>query len=163
MSEMPPLLLRPTEASDYPRIGSWIPDAAACARWAGPDLPFPFDPADLPELLALPTVVGLTMSHGPQGQAIGFGQYRVRQPGAVHLCRIVLSPEQRGQGSGRKLIEMLLAEAIAATGASVVTLRVRRDNLVAQAIYQSLGFVEAPELSDDEVFEMRLPVPAAAG
>lgn len=146
--------LRTPEPADYATLASWVQDAAACMRWAGPKLRFPFVPARLPELLALPGAFSRVMSRG-HAEALGFGQFWLRESGAVHLGRIILAPGERGQGLGKTLCELLMAEARRTTGAGTFTLRVYRDNLPARAIYTGLGFVAVPGLSDEKVLAMR--------
>ena len=144
--------LRSPEKSDYDTIATWIKDAKACARWAGPLVPFPFSAEKLPELLSVTDGSSYCLSNS-DGSCIGFGQFWVVKQGAVHLGRIIISPEVRGAGAGRLLCEKLIAEAVQATRATTVTLRVYRDNKAALSLYSSLGFsgVE-PESTSDLLF-----------
>ena len=148
--------LRPPTSEDYQAIAAWIPDARAAQRWAGPQLPFPFSAAEIPSLLAMPD--GAKPSYclvNGAGELAGFGQHWVVQPGAVHLGRLIVSPAMRGQGMGRALCEHLIAAALEATQANVVTLRVYRDNPAAIHLYQSLGFTVDPGEPSGEVLAMR--------
>ena len=52
---------------------------------------------------------------------------------------IAVSPDARGKGYGRRLMEELLSVA-AGQGATEIFLEVRADNPVAQGLYESLGF-----------------------
>jgi ribosomal-protein-alanine N-acetyltransferase len=135
-------------------LGGWVKDADTCLRWAGPRLKFPFTPARLPQLLAEPGANSFVMSRG-LAPTLGFGQFWVRDPGVAHLARIILAPDARGQGLGTTLCELLMAEAARSTGAGAFTLRVYRDNDPALAIYERLGFVVVPGLSDERIFSMR--------
>ena len=150
-----PPSLRPPEAADYLALGSWVKDADTCLRWAGPKLKYPFKPARLAQLLAEPGAHSFVMSRGQAAPALGFGQFWVRDPGVAHLARIILATTARGQGLGTTLCELLMAEAARVTGAGAFTLRVYRDNDPALAIYERLGFVVVPALSDEWVFAMR--------
>jgi ribosomal-protein-alanine N-acetyltransferase len=150
----PPPSLRPPEAADYAALSQWVTDAETCLRWAGPRLKFPFKSARLPQLLAEPGASSFVMSRRP-GPALGFCQFWVRDPGAAHLARVILAPAARGQGLGTTLCELLMAEAARSTGAVAFTLRVYRDNDPALAIYERLGFVVVPGLSDERIFSMR--------
>jgi len=149
--------LRAPTDSDYAAIASWVPDAAAGLRWAGPRLPFPFAASDLRELLAVPG--GGESSYcliDESGNPCGFGQHWVLQPGAVHLGRIIVTPDARGHGFGRALCQQLISAALRSTSAAAITLRAYRDNLVAVGLYSSLGFVEVASESTDEVLFMKL-------
>ncbi|MDB5084504.1 MAG: ribosomal-protein-alanine N-acetyltransferase [Bacilli bacterium] len=59
----------------------------------------------------------------------------------AHVTNIALHPDYRGRGLGGKLMERLMAEAIA-HGAMHMTLEVRVSNLVAQSLYLRMGFVK---------------------
>ena len=125
--------LRIPVASDYDTIASWIHDSISCARWAGPLLRFPFVSHELPELLMVPNSSSFSMAQG-NGVPLGFGQFWPRGERAVHLGRIIVSPHKRGRGYGKKLCSLLIAEALSATNAEVITLRVYRDNVSAFSI-----------------------------
>jgi ribosomal-protein-alanine N-acetyltransferase len=151
------MLLQEPTVSDYEAIASWIPDAAASLRWAGPLLPFPFSSPDLPSLLAVPwdgqsSYCLIDESCKP----CGFGQHWVLQQGAVHLGRIIVAPDARGRGIGRVLCQQLIFAALRATSAAAVTLRAYKDNHAAVALYSSLGFVEVASESTADVLFMKL-------
>jgi [ribosomal protein S18]-alanine N-acetyltransferase len=153
------LLLRPPTPADYDVVASWIPDAKACLRWAGPDVPFPFSARDLPGLLAVQG--GESLCFGESGAAtLGFGQHWPRPDGTVHLLRIIVSPAGRGRGLGRELCSQLIARARAVSGPRAVTLRVYRDNTVAVVLYESLGFVPVESKCTADSLFMKLPAPA---
>jgi RimJ/RimL family protein N-acetyltransferase len=147
-------ILRPARPSDFAALAGWIPDAEACRRWAGPRVSFPFAAVSLEDLLAVATGASFALADGT-GALVGFGQYWVREPGAVHLGRIIVAPGQRGRGLGRTLCRRLMAEALAATGAASVTLRVYRGNIAARTLYASLGFREEPSDTDPDPILMR--------
>lgn len=151
----PVLALRPPEAADYAALGTWVPDADSCIRWAGPKLKFPFDPRQLSQLLAEPGAHSFALSRGP-AEALGFGQFWVREPGVAHLARIILAPSARGQGLAATLCGLLMAEAARTVGAQAFTLRVYRDNHAALATYEGLGFVAVSAQSDEHILFMRV-------
>jgi len=145
--------LRLPVTTDYAVIAEWIPDADACTRWAGPQLAYPFEAAHLPQLLQVQPGASYVLCQENAG-TLGFGQYRLRQPGVAHLCRIAIAPEARGKGLGKILCALLLEDAVRTCGVSAATLRVYRDNPAAQAIYAGLGFVEVEAESTPEVLWM---------
>lgn len=144
--------LRPPQAADFAALTNWVPDLAACQRWAGPRLPFPFTAAEVEDI---PGVCSCVLADGT-GPALGFAQYWVHTPGAVHLGRVMIAPQARGQGWGKVLLQQLIRQALAATGASSVTLRVYRDNPSALKLYAGLGFQPEEAQSNDEMLFMRL-------
>jgi ribosomal protein S18 acetylase RimI-like enzyme len=145
--------LRTPTAADYEVIASWVPDAKACERWAGPQLRYPFIAAELPRLLAMPDASSFCLREGDD-TPIGFGQFWVKAPGFVHLGRIIVSPHERGRGLGRQLCELLVAKAARLTKAKTITLRVYKDNASAIAIYSSLGFMVVESQSTEEAWAM---------
>jgi len=115
------LLFRVPETTDYEVLISWISDASICARWAGPQLRFPFVVEELPELLGVGRVHSYSMV-APDNVLIGFGQFWNRDEKTVHLGRIIVAPHKRGHGLGTTLCEFLLAEAAHITNAEKATL-----------------------------------------
>jgi [ribosomal protein S18]-alanine N-acetyltransferase len=59
----------------------------------------------------------------------------------VHVLNLAVHPDARRGGTGRALVQRVLADAAAHHAASV-SLEVRRDNQPAAALYRSLGFTE---------------------
>ncbi|MFS8152896.1 GNAT family N-acetyltransferase [Vreelandella titanicae] len=144
--------LRTPVKTDYDAIATWISDEKACSRWAGSSLPFPFIAENLPELLAVEGCTSYCLSD-IDNNCVGFGQFWPGKQGAVHIGRIIIAPEARGNGAGRLLCEKLITKARQSTGASTVTLRVYRDNHAARSLYSSLGFfVIESESTDDLLF-----------
>jgi ribosomal protein S18 acetylase RimI-like enzyme len=125
-------------------------------------VPFPFAAEDLEGLLETRE----RPSHGlwENGTVlVAFGQHWVLTPGRVHLGRILVAPDARGRGLGREFCQRLMAEAVRATGARAVTLRVYRDNATAQALYAGLGFRPVAAESTDETLFMEAPVSPSTG
>ncbi|XOZ34110.1 GNAT family N-acetyltransferase [Halomonadaceae bacterium KBTZ08] len=154
--------LRIPQKTDYEAISSWVVDEKACARWAGPLVPFPFSPERLPELLEMDGCSSYCLSDN-NNKCIGFGQFWVADYGAVHIGRIIISPEARGIGAGRLLCEKLIDKAVRSTGATNVTLRVYRDNHVARSLYSSLGFFVVESESTGDLLFMRAVTNRVAG
>ncbi|GAA1687320.1 ribosomal protein S18-alanine N-acetyltransferase [Microbacterium sediminicola] len=76
------------------------------------------------------------------GRIIGYGGLRHVKGGVdADIQTIALDVAFRGKGRGRALLTTLLGEALSA-GAKTMFLEVRDDNLAAQALYRSEGFVE---------------------
>jgi len=146
--------LRPPRRTDYPVLTRWIVDADLCIRWAGPRVPFPFATTELENLLAVDGSSSYCLDDGG-ADPCGFGQHWVLTPGGVHLGRLIVSPDVRGKGYGRQLCQQLMAQAVSASNARFVTLRVYRDNLAAFTLYASLGFKPVEAESTDEVYFMQ--------
>lgn len=74
-----------------------------------------------------------------EGRIIGYVLYWLL-PGGVDIHNIAVHVDYRRRGLGRVLLEKVVAEA-RRQSASQVTLEVRKSNLVAQKLYESMGFV----------------------
>ena len=59
----------------------------------------------------------------------------------AHVTNVAVAQTHRGQGIGKQIMLALMQYA-ANLGADYLTLEVRRSNMVAQALYKKLGFVE---------------------
>jgi len=143
--------------ADYAELASWIGNATDCARWAGPQLPFPFTVAALSELLQVAEGESWAMADAA-GRLLGFGQFWLRPTGTVHLGRIIISPHWRGHGGAKALCSWLMATARERHGERTVTLRVYRDNPAALRTYLQLGFTAVEPESDTEILFMQRAV-----
>ena len=153
--------VRPAVSTDYATLASWIPDAQACAQWAGPQLRFPFSPGELPELMKVRGAKDFSLVDA-EGNLLGFGQAWPRDDGAVHLGRVIISPGERGRGLGFVLGSALVAEAQRDSRTGRVTLRVYRDNPAAISVYAKLGFKAVDAESNVETWAMELVGQAGA-
>lgn len=85
------------------------------------------------------TAVFATLSLDDRHVAWGLA---VAERGYVGLFDIVVAPDLRGIGLGRRLVASLMAWGRDA-GARIAYLQVREDNAVARALYESFGFAPA--------------------
>ena len=109
-------------------------------------MPYPIDPGRLPQIMELSRHDSRTLLR--DDLPAGFGQL-VQRPGSrLHLARIIVSPQHRGEGLGRQLVEHLLRRAFSRKPAKI-SLNVARDNPVAIRLYESLGFVKTVLPADE--------------
>lgn len=137
MSHTASLHLRPATVADLAHISRWFTSAAAVRDWGGPLPSFPLDLDQLIEdidFLAQPA-----FALCGDGRLLAFGQIRPRAD-YHHLARLVVAPDERGQGHGGRLVQALIDRYPKAKGFS---LYVYRHNLAALRCYQRLGFAEA--------------------
>jgi ribosomal protein S18 acetylase RimI-like enzyme len=73
------------------------------------------------------------------------------------LYDLFVSPATRHKGLGRRLMNRAREHAVE-TGASSIALSTARTNLIGQALYESLGYVQ-----DKEFLTYELALPAASG
>lgn len=77
------------------------------------------------------------------GETVGYGEvWEDREAAEVELARIIVDPERRGRGLGRRLVELLVREATA-RGFTQIWVRVVPTNGPALACYRSAGFDRA--------------------
>jgi ribosomal-protein-alanine N-acetyltransferase len=99
-------------------------------------LPWIFTPARVRGSLLDPACNVLVACEGDRVVGAGVMRYRARD---AHLELLVVRPEARGHGLGRRLLEWLERPALLG-GASAVWLEVRATNPAAQAFYERLGY-----------------------
>lgn len=118
-------------------VPGWLTSAEEVARWAGLT-EWPVPPTVFEEWHAEPGVVPFILV-GAGGEPVGYGELW-EDGDEAELARLVVAPEHRGQGNGRRLVEALVAEATR-RGSDEVWLRVVPDNEAAIRCYVSAGFV----------------------
>jgi [ribosomal protein S18]-alanine N-acetyltransferase len=149
--------LRPAVPGDLQTVLLWIESPEMLRRWGGPVPTFP------PDVEKTWREIEATGSNTfslveSAGRIVGFGQLLSRQPGALHLGRIIVSPEMRGRGIGRILCNELLDTGARLFHPSAFTLTVYRDNIPAVTLYTSLGFRVIPGDGEKNACSMSLKV-----
>lgn len=135
------LKLRKAADADYPTIISWVPDLAAAQLWGGPMMGFPLSVGKLKSIIQ-PEKVDTFVMVDEANQVLGMAQFYFSHPNRFHLARIIVKPNERGQGYGRKLVTLLMDQAWSVPG-KYFTLNVNHGNERARALYESLGFAIA--------------------
>jgi DNA-binding MarR family transcriptional regulator/GNAT superfamily N-acetyltransferase len=82
------------------------------------------------------------------GRPVGCGAVKVAEPGVGSIKRMWVSPQLRGVGVGRRLLQALEAEA-AALGITRLRLETNRSLDEAQALYRRNGYREVAAFNDD--------------
>jgi ribosomal protein S18 acetylase RimI-like enzyme len=144
----------------------WFPDGPSVRVWGGPAFRYPFDPASFRKDCLWDSLARFALA-GPDGDFCGFGQL-YEHLGRVHLARLAVRPDRRGQGVGRCLVLALLDAGRTLWPHVEASLYVYRHNAPALACYESVGFRIAPfpavraEMAD-ECFFMTLPLSRTRG
>lgn len=129
--------LRPSLLTDLPSISTWVKNQEECDLWSGGVVPFPIDLSILPRQIIWDSAQSWTLE--ASAEIVGYGQIVPKQEGRLHLARILVDPDERGNGFGRQLVTHLLHKALE-NGAPVVSLNVHPVNSRATGLYLSLGF-----------------------
>ncbi len=126
-------------------IMSWFPDADSLALWGGPAFRFPFTQKSFFADCCWPSMASYVLRND-QEQTLAFGQLYERLD-RVHLARLAVGPDFRGQGIGKRLIAALCEEGAKKLNRDEFSLFVRKDNETAFRLYERLNFkcVEYPE------------------
>jgi ribosomal protein S18 acetylase RimI-like enzyme len=109
---------------------------------------FDAEVADLPGAYSPPT--GRLLVAEADGELIGCVALRPRAPGVCELKRLYVRPAYRGRGLGRRLLETLLAEAVAA-GYREAVFDTLQSMTEALALYRSLAFEPTEPYNDHPV------------
>lgn len=134
------LTLRPAAPRDLRVILGWIDSPTALKLWGGHLLTYPPEVEKTWREIGADEADTFTLVDA-DGNIAGFGQTLPRPPDAVHLGRIILSPQLRGKRVGRVLVQQLIEAAAAKVHPARITLNVYRDNAPAVRLYRSLGFM----------------------
>ncbi len=130
--------LQPASHEDLVELMTWFPDAAATSLWGGPKFRYPFDESSFIEDCRYTELASYCLKDR-ENTTIAFGQYNERY-GRIHLARLVVAGDRRGQGLGAEFIAKLMIKASAEMPHQQYSLFVYRHNAPAYACYYKLGF-----------------------
>lgn len=145
------MTLRPISPTEYELIAAW----AIAEGWPGRNKHVALTQADFPALIEQSGHYNFCLGE-PGAAPLGFGQVWISPSNTTNLVRIIIDPSRRGQGLGKTLCRLLLAEARRISPRQAVKLRVYRDNLAAVSVYRALGFEVLMEESNAEVLAMAI-------
>ncbi len=134
--------VRPARADDAPEIISWFSDHEAAVRWGGPGVPDPLNALWLAREFGLRSRAYFVLADENDAPMGVIGMRRRLSESRVHLMRVGVKPQLRGQGLIRLLIEAVAQVALVG-GASRLTLNVYADNTAAVRAYEKAGFRRA--------------------
>jgi len=149
------LQLRPFTAADDRALIDWVRSADELLTFAGPNLTWPLDTAQLEVIRSRRDTIAWTAVIPSTEEAVGHIEL-VTVPGRPpHIARVIVDPARRRQGLGRLLLIAVLDEA-RGLGAGLVSLNVRRRNEAAIRLYTGLGFRDDEDVRDPDVARMTL-------
>ena len=117
---------------------TWFTNQEELTRWAGPGFNYPFSFNSFKTSLNLSASCSYSLS-SDEDELLAFAQYSLRL-NRIHLARIVINPDFRGQGLVKQLITRLLIKAKSEFKVNQCSLFVFADNHSAISAYQKLGF-----------------------
>ena len=134
--------LRSTIDPDYPEIISWLSSLEEAQLWGGPKMIYPLTTESLKEIMRPGLIRTYTLIDEAEA-ILGIGQVYFARPNRFHLARIMVNPAVRGQGHGRRLVELLMEKSWNIPG-KYFTLNVNFGNDRARKLYESMGFKISP-------------------
>jgi len=129
----------------------WFPDKESVIRWGSPYMRYPLHWESFLEDMywgRMSSRVALE----EDGSLLGFGQFYLKL-GRCHLARLVVNPDIRGRGLGKKFIAALMKHGSEHLGTGEFSLYVMTENKPAFNCYRSLGFNLAPYPHGDPQLE----------
>jgi ribosomal protein S18 acetylase RimI-like enzyme len=140
--------LREFRESDAREVARWPGSLGEVRRWAGSDPGWPVDVSVFGRWHADPGVRPYIICEG-EGP-IGYGEVWIDESEQeVELARIVVNPDRRGRGVGRRLVRLLLEQA-ALSGLPDAFVRVVPENGAAIGCYRGAGFSPVSEPEREE-------------
>ncbi|MEO3865513.1 GNAT family N-acetyltransferase [Rheinheimera fenheensis] len=147
------------------QLRRWFNNADEQHSWGGDNFAYPCSELRFLQQLCRPGTQSYALIGSDQQDSstelLGFGQLCDRF-GCHHLARLVIRPDQRGQGLAKVLIYELIIQALGQQQRNI-SLYVHRHNTIAVSCYQQLGFVISPppEVENSRLYFMTLTVAAA--
>lgn len=127
----------PAKRSHISTMLCWFESEQDVTRWAGPKVQFPFDLESLITDTNLDSTDSFCLVNG--AELLAFGQCYERL-GHCHLCRLVVSPDRRGEGLIKPLLTHLIAFGTRKFEVNQSSLFVYANNKGAISAYQKYGF-----------------------
>jgi len=124
---------------DLETLMSWFRSAADVDRWGGPRFRYPFTGKTFRRDCHWGRMPSFRLN-SPAGEFAAFGQMYERL-GRINLARLVVHPDLRGAGVGKRLLASLIEVGPNLFTADEFSLFSYRDNVAALGCYQSMGFV----------------------
>ena len=145
---------------DLDELMSWFRNAGDVDLWGGPRFRYPFTSATFRKDCHWGRMPSFRLT-SPAGDFAAFGQM-YRRYGRINLARLVVSPDNRGHGVGKRLVALLIEVGPTLFTADEFSLFAYRHNAAALACYTSMGFVirdyPAGARMADECYYLTRPV-----
>jgi ribosomal-protein-alanine N-acetyltransferase len=134
------LFAKSSVPSPRPIGGEW---SAECARIHASSFAYPWQEADIEQLLLAPEIFAAGAIDAKDQTLAGFIMSRVALDEA-EILTLAVAPERRRCGIGQSLLSAHLA-GLASQGVNRVFLEVDIDNAAARALYERFGFRQVGE------------------
>ena len=133
-------LVTPT-TENAPRIATWSRSAEEAQRWCS-RAEHPFPPQQVLRWWTADDVQPWILADDDGETPIAYGELWLDEAeDEVELARVIVDPDRRGTGVGRRLVHELV-DAARSTGSGACILRVDPDNTAALHLYRNAGFAD---------------------
>jgi ribosomal protein S18 acetylase RimI-like enzyme len=130
--------LRDATEDDLAKLMGWFADARSVNVWGGPKFRYPFTRETFREDCHWGRMATFVLET-PAGDFVAFGQVYERYE-RINLARLIVNPDRRGQGLGRRLVALLIEVGPSVVDRTEFSLFVYRDNTPALECYLGVGF-----------------------
>ncbi|CAH0529433.1 GNAT family N-acetyltransferase [Vibrio hippocampi] len=132
------MYLRKFLAHEAGVISCWFSTYNEFLLWGGRVFSWPIEHAEIIKRSKQQEIEFFTLTDG--NEVLGFIELQHMSRTEIRLCRVAVSPSHRGNGLGKTLISLSLAEIKRRNQYQVVTLAVFTKNVTAHKCYCSIGF-----------------------
>ncbi len=132
-------------------VCGWFSTKHEALLWGGHMFGWPLDPEAVFRRSTLSGIEFFVLVDGKDVQ--GFIEFQVVSQNEMRLCRVAISPHYRGQGLGKKLVQLSIDKIKQGSRYQIVTLAVFRENVSASYCYRSIGFTEVDKEPKFKTFD----------
>ena len=140
--------IRPYISSkDYEYLSKWINDERTHVYWCANRLSYPITQKSFHDFLEQISIEWTDIAYvatEDNGQPVGFFCYSVNTEDNIGFLKfVIVDKEKRGNGYGKRMLNLALQYAFQITGATAVQLYVFEENTLAKHCYEKVGFIES--------------------
>ena len=136
---------RLTQENDVLELSCWFKSKSDIKNWAGPKVEFPFTFEQFKKEIGFNIMTSYSLLEN--NELLGFVQVFDKYD-SIHIGRVVIHPNKRGNGLGVILMEYLF-ETYNILNKSY-SLFVYKDNIIAKNLYEKIGFKQAESSTNYE-------------
>jgi RimJ/RimL family protein N-acetyltransferase len=133
--------LRPTTADHLQTILGWVKNNQEMVMWSGPTFTWPLEYTQLARYFDNPHRTYWSALDAESQELVGHASLLIDDDAdLMRIGFIIVNPEHRGRGVGRKFVEAVVNEGFRASTLPVMKLGVYAHNTAALNLYERLGF-----------------------
>ncbi len=130
---------------DFDEVKNWISDERTHAMWCANRIKYPIEKENFEEIMLEAAIKSGDIPYvatTDDGKVVGFFCYSVNLSLNEGMLKFVMvTPEQRGKGLGKAMLQLAVEYAFNITKAESVQLNVFSENTMAKKCYENVGFI----------------------